>query len=136
MEIGNNRVHQTTDSLNQIQGSSKQIKGQVKENDTVQPKHTQKINPIIDKDLVIEQKKNEDPILEKALIDAIQKMDKELNGPTKRFEYAIHKATHEIMIKILNNDTGEVIVEINPEKTLDRLASLLEMAGIIVDEKR
>jgi len=36
----------------------------------------------------------------------------------------------------LNADTDEVIREIPPEKSLDMLQKMLEMAGILVDEKR
>lgn len=80
--------------------------------------------------------KEELPISEKALIDVIEKANKAIEGPNKRFEFSIHKATHEIMIKIMDNDTGEVIREIPPEKVLDMVAKMWEMAGIIVDERR
>jgi flagellar protein FlaG len=40
------------------------------------------------------------------------------------------------MVKVLNTDTGQVIREIPPEKNLDFVAKLWEMAGILVDERR
>jgi len=46
--------------------------------------------------------KDELPISEKALIDAIEKANKAIEGPNKRFEFSIHKKTHEIMVKIMN----------------------------------
>jgi flagellar protein FlaG len=39
------------------------------------------------------------------------------------------------MVKVLNKDTGELIREVPPEKTLDLVASMMEIAGILVDEK-
>jgi len=39
------------------------------------------------------------------------------------------------MIKVINSETDEVIREIPPEKILDLIAKLWELAGIIVDEK-
>ena len=39
-------------------------------------------------------------------------------------------------IKLVDRDTKEVIKELPPEKTLDMIAKVWEMAGILVDEKR
>ena len=44
--------------------------------------------------------------------------------------------TNRIMIKIMDKETKEVIKEFPPEKTLDMIARIWEMAGILVDEKR
>jgi flagellar protein FlaG len=74
-------------------------------------------------------------VSEKAIIDAIEKANKAVQGINTSFEFAIHEKTHEIMIKVLNRETKEVIREIPPEKTLDMVARLWEMAGIIVDER-
>lgn len=53
----------------------------------------------------------------------------------KSIEFSIHEATNKIMIKIIDNETAEVIKEIPAEKILDMLAKFCEMAGILVDEK-
>ena len=50
--------------------------------------------------------------------------------------YGIHEGTNRVTIKIVNKDTKEVIKELPPEKTLDMIARVWEMAGILVDEKR
>ena len=39
------------------------------------------------------------------------------------------------MIKIVNKDTKEIVKEFPPEKTLDMIAKVWEIAGILVDEK-
>ena len=39
------------------------------------------------------------------------------------------------MVKIINSTNDEVIKEIPPEKILDIIAGLMELAGIIVDER-
>ncbi|NRF93673.1 flagellar protein FlaG [Paenibacillus frigoriresistens] len=70
------------------------------------------------------------------IIKAIERANKELQGRTTSFEFSIHEKTKQIMVKVLDKDTGEVIREIPPEKTLDMVAKLWEMAGIMVDEKR
>lgn len=53
-----------------------------------------------------------------------------------RCEYSYHKETNRVSIKVINEDTDEVIREIPPEKSLDMLQKMWEMAGILVDEKR
>ncbi len=51
-------------------------------------------------------------------------------------QFSYHEETKRISIKVLDQETGEVIREIPPEKTLDMIAKTLELAGILVDEKR
>lgn len=75
-------------------------------------------------------------IAEKTVIDAIEKANKKLSGVMAEFEFSIHDETKQIMVKVINKDTKETIREIPPEKTLDMVAHLWEMAGIIVDERR
>jgi flagellar protein FlaG len=50
--------------------------------------------------------------------------------------FGIHEATHRVTIKIIDKQTKEVIKEFPPEKTLDMIAKVWEMAGIMVDERR
>jgi flagellar protein FlaG len=50
--------------------------------------------------------------------------------------FGIHEATNRVTIKIVDKETKEVIKELPPEKTLDMIAKVWEMAGILVDEKR
>ncbi len=50
--------------------------------------------------------------------------------------FGIHDKTNRVTIKIVDKDTKKVIKELPPEKTLDMLARVWEMAGILVDEKR
>lgn len=50
--------------------------------------------------------------------------------------FGIHDETNRVTIKIINRDTKEVIKELPPEKTLDMIAKVWEIAGIMVDERR
>lgn len=50
--------------------------------------------------------------------------------------FGIHDGTHRVTIKIVDKKTTEVIKELPPEKTLDMIAKVWEIAGILVDEKR
>lgn len=66
----------------------------------------------------------------------IAEMNKKINNSNEEAVFGVHEETNRIMIKILDKDTKEVIKEFPPEKTLDMIARLWEMAGILVDEKR
>ena len=67
---------------------------------------------------------------------AIAEMNKKINNSNEEAVFGIHEKTNRVTIKILDKDTKEVIKEFPPEKTLDMIAKIWEMAGILVDEKR
>lgn len=73
---------------------------------------------------------------ESAWIDMIERANRAIAGATCNFEYSIHEETKEIMVKVIDRDTKEVIREIPPERILDLVAKMWEMAGILVDERR
>ncbi len=75
-------------------------------------------------------------VSEKVVIEAIERANKALEGVYTSFEFSIHEKTRAISVKVLNRDTHEVIREIPPERILDLVAKMWEMAGILVDEKR
>lgn len=75
-------------------------------------------------------------IQEKNIIDTIEKVNKKLSGDDKQLQFSVHKQTKQIIVKIINTDTKETIREIPSEKILDMIASMCEMAGLFVDEKR
>ena len=66
----------------------------------------------------------------------IEEMNKKINNSNEVAMFGIHEETNRVMIKIMDKDTKEVIKEFPPEKTLDMIAKIWEMAGILVDEKR
>ena len=51
-------------------------------------------------------------------------------------QFGIHEETNHLTIKIVDKETRKVIKELPPEKTLDMIAKVWEMAGLLVDEKR
>ena len=71
---------------------------------------------------------------EATIDDAVKKANRHMEHT--RCEYSYHKETNRESIKVINEDTDEVIREIPPEKSLDMLQKMWEMAGILVDEKR
>ena len=65
---------------------------------------------------------------------AVEAMNKKMGNSEAVF--GIHDATNRVTIKIVDKETKEVIKELPPEKTLDMIAKVWEMAGILVDERR
>ncbi len=66
----------------------------------------------------------------------IAEMNRKISSRNEEAVFGVHEKTNRIMIKILDKDTKEIIKEFPPEKTLDMIASIWEVAGILVDEKR
>lgn len=65
---------------------------------------------------------------------AIEEINKRANNSEAIF--GIHEATNRVTIKIVDKETKEVLKEYPPEQTLDMIAKVWEMAGLMVDEKR
>ncbi len=65
---------------------------------------------------------------------AVEQLNKNLGNSEAVF--GIHEATNRVTIKIIDKETKETIRELPPEKTLDMIAKVWEMAGILVDERR
>ena len=82
-----------------------------------------------DKDLSEEKDAKQGTQLKKAVTD--------LNKQMKNSEaiFGIHDKTNRVTIKIIDKTTKEVIKEYPPEETLDMIAKVWEIAGILVDEK-
>lgn len=80
--------------------------------------------------------RNDLPVSDKVVIEAIERANEAISVANKKFEYSIHEKTNEIMVKVIDSNTNKVIREIPPEKILDMVAKMWEMAGILVDERR
>lgn len=65
---------------------------------------------------------------------AVEQLNK--NMANSEAVFGIHEGTNRVTIKIVDKSTKEVIRELPPEKTLDMIARVWDMAGILVDEKR
>lgn len=68
------------------------------------------------------------------LKNAVEEMNKQMQDSEAIF--GIHDKTNRVTIKIVDKETKEVIKEYPPEQTLDMIAKVWELAGIMVDEKR
>ena len=66
---------------------------------------------------------------------AIEQTNQMIFKDDNRFEFKIHERTGRIMVKLINNETDEIVKEIPPEKILDLVASIWDLVGILVDER-
>ncbi|AFC30336.1 flagellar protein FlaG protein [Paenibacillus mucilaginosus 3016] len=67
---------------------------------------------------------------------SLERAIKAAEGKHTALQFSVHEQTKQIMVKVLDKDSGELIREVPSEKRLDFLAKLWQMAGILVDEKR
>lgn len=66
---------------------------------------------------------------------AVEELNKKMMSNSEAI-FGIHEGTNRVTIKIVDKDSKEVIKELPPEKTLDMIARVWEMAGLLVDERR
>ena len=74
-------------------------------------------------------------VSEDELIDAIEFANESYIGKYTRMEFSIHDRTKAIMVKVYDKESDELIREIPPEKVLDMVATMWELAGILVDDR-
>lgn len=65
---------------------------------------------------------------------AVEQLNKKMYNSEAVFGF--HDETNRVTIKIVDKETKETIKELPAEETLDMIAKVWEMAGILVDEKR
>lgn len=71
---------------------------------------------------------------ERQLIDLIEKSNKNLRMTNSSLQFSVHERTKEIIVKVIDNETKEVIREIPSEKILNMVAAMLERTGLFVDK--
>ncbi|WP_259501172.1 flagellar protein FlaG [Desulfofundulus thermocisternus] len=69
------------------------------------------------------------------LTPALEKLSETARIYDYRFHFKIHEATGRIMVQVIDQETGEVLNEIPPEKILDLVAHIQELMGLLVDER-
>lgn len=66
---------------------------------------------------------------------AIEQINDHLALHAVRFEYSVHEKTNAIIVKVVDELTGELIREVPPKKVLDIVAMTWEEMGFLIDEK-
>lgn len=66
----------------------------------------------------------------------IKKVERALNGADTSLDYSIHKPNGELVVKVLDKETGKVIREFPNEKILDIIDNLSKQSGLVIDKRR
>lgn len=82
-----------------------------------------------------EDEDNKKTIEEKDIKKAVDKLNDFLQGEKTHVEFERHdKFKNQFIIKIIDDETKEVIKELPPKKILDMVAKMCELAGIMFNE--
>jgi flagellar protein FlaG len=106
-------INRSTEKISQTNGVQASEKYKVSDNKNIQAKE----------------------LTEKELEHAVEKLNKFLEDNRTHAEYEIHDKLNDIMIKIIDDKSGEVIQEIPSKKILDTVAKMMEMVGVLFDKK-
>lgn len=71
----------------------------------------------------------------KQLDTLLEKMNIVMNTMDIQARFSVHEATKRVMVKVVNMETGRVIREIPPKKLLDMVSQMMELVGLLVDER-
>ena len=120
VNLGNeiNKVESTKEEI-----SSTTIINELLNNDNIQGKKAQ------------EAKSKEEKYNKKELKKAVDEVNKFLIKDKTHAEYSVHEVFNRIMIKIIDDKTDEVVLEVPPKKLIDMVAKLCKLAGVIVDKR-
>ena len=103
-------------------------------------KEIAKIDPIVPTDVNIskEQQHQEPakPITKDMLDDKIAVMNEFLEPSATNIKFQLHEQLEVYYVQVIDTKTEEILREIPNRKFLDMYASMTELAGIMIDEKR
>lgn len=66
---------------------------------------------------------------------AMDAMNELVSVKNTSLKFEQHETLNRTMVKVIDKQTEEIVREIPPEQFLDMISSMLEFAGIIIDEK-
>lgn len=122
MEIGKFSASNASDIYNKV---SSMTTDNIKAEHTIE--NTNEDNESNQKNVNNDEQKYSKDDLDKA----INKINKFLEDDKTHAEYSVHKDLGTMMIKIVDDDTKDVIVELPPEKILDMIASMCKSFGLL-----
>lgn len=67
--------------------------------------------------------------------ESIKLSNRRLHAYDRKLDISVHEKTSEVIVKIIDTSTDEVIREIPSEEVLDSLANRREITGILMDKQ-
>lgn len=77
----------------------------------------------------------EHPIPKEVITDKVDSMNKFLESTTTNVKFQFHEEMNVHYVQVVNSLTEEILREIPNKKFLDMYASMVDFAGLMVDEK-
>lgn len=85
-----------------------------------------------EEELFYNENKNETENFTKEDLDkAVKKLNKFLEDEKTHAEYEKHKDLGTIMVRIVDDETEKVVIELPPKKVLDMIASMCKQVGLL-----
>jgi flagellar protein FlaG len=72
---------------------------------------------------------------EEQKVKSIERALEAVKSHQTSLEMSVHEETNEVVIRVLDKETGELIREVPSEKILDMVSKFMEMNGMLFDEK-
>ena len=66
---------------------------------------------------------------------AVEKLNRLMGIIDKRYEFGIHESSHRLTVKIVDQQSGEIIDEIPSQRALEILDSFSQIAGLLFDKR-
>lgn len=82
------------------------------------------------------QQKNDAEANAKRMKSIVNDTNNKIKGVKRKCEFVYHEDIKRVSIKVIDEETQEVIKQIPAEETLEMIQKLWEVAGLLMDEKR
>lgn len=75
------------------------------------------------------------PRIDPAVLErSLRKLNGMLDAPV-RLSFQLHEGSGRMMVRVINEETGDVIKEIPPKEILDTVARIMEFVGLLLDQR-
>lgn len=66
---------------------------------------------------------------------ATEKLNRLMGIIDKRLEFSVHEKSDSVIVKIVDQQSGDVMEEIPPQRVMDILSTFSQMAGLFFDKR-
>lgn len=66
---------------------------------------------------------------------ATEKLNRLMGIIDKRLEFSVHEKSDSVIVKIIDQQSGDVMDEIPPQRVMDILSTFSQMAGLFFDKR-
>ena len=100
-----------------------------------QPVEPMPLRPLADAALPGRDNAAPEPFEAKVTQQALDGVNAFLASSGSHIQFAVHEASKQMMVTVIDNDTQEVIKTIPSKELLDLMAKISEMVGVLMDKK-